>query len=198
MKKRALSGRIFELPKSASAALVICGAFFAVGCILGSVFAGTVKSEDGAVRIASEIAAGECGEISDFAGVFTGSIKYHAAAFVLGFSVLGLAAVPLLAAVRGFAMSFTSALIIRAVGASGILPVFLAVGIPGLMTVPCFFAVAVHALCTSWGLLSASVPGLDTDGRVFSPGYFASFVLSAAFVAVSSAISRYIIFDIVF
>lgn len=70
---------------------------------------------------------------------------HTAAAFLLGFTALGTAAVPALAAAYGFTAMFSVASFVGCFGRSGVLLALAALGVRVAFTLPCFLWVGTHA-----------------------------------------------------
>ena len=101
-----------------------------------------------------------------------------------GFSVLGTAFVPLLSAVRGFTLSFSALVTATAFGDRGAFTALALYGPEAMVTVPCFFVLAVRALSASARLFRMSTGGGDPGPLpVYNRDYFAGFLVCAAVLA---------------
>ncbi len=140
--------------------LVCLAAFFFVGIVLGQVLSGLISEQtcgeietylSGYLRLQEEPFGAE--------GIFTGLwlyLRYPLAAFLLGFSAIGVLLLPFLSVAFGFFLSFSVCCFTAAFGLQG---VFLAVGVMGircLATLPCYFWMASSAWRSAVSLARAS------------------------------------------
>lgn len=82
-------------------------------------------------------------------GVFFNYSRFHLVAFLLGSSFLGLALLPALSFIRGYALSCSAATIISGSPTNGIIMAAVAVGIPALISLPCFFVISIDGYMSS-------------------------------------------------
>lgn len=80
-------------------------------------------------------------------------IRFQLLAVILGSSYYGLALFPALSFFRGYALSCTAASIIAAYPARGIILAAVAVGLPALFSLPCFFAISIAGYNSSLRIL---------------------------------------------
>ncbi len=141
----------FVLPQSDKThffGLLICGAMFLCGCVIGTFSAGLVGDGTKLNAILSDyIASYINGSVPspDFITSVFDAFKYHLAAIFLGLSVLGVIFVPLLSAVRGFMLSYAVSAIVRLLGGKGVWLALSVFGIHTLLTIPCFFILCIYA-----------------------------------------------------
>lgn len=140
--------------------LLFLAAFFFGGVCLGQVLAGRVPDATGQElrRYLESYLALEGGGLTpgDLWAELVLYMRYPLLAFLLGFASIGVVLLPLSSAAFGFFLSFSVSCFTAAFGADGVL---LALGVFGLrcvVTLPCYFLLAVPALGTSGALASLS------------------------------------------
>lgn len=146
LRKKYLSTKRKLQPKEV---LELCFFLFALcfaagsilGCFVGSTFAGT--GFDGSLFSVYPLGA------EGFMPRFLGFILFSSVAVFLGSSFLGISFLPILAGARGYVLSCTAASIISSSDEKGIIMALLVLGIPSLISLPCFFAVTVDAALSS-------------------------------------------------
>ena len=74
------------------------------------------------------------------------TVRWPLAALLLGFTALGLLAIPLLFAARGFLLAFSIACFVRLVGGAGCLLALVLFGVGGTFSVPALFVLGVQSL----------------------------------------------------
>ncbi len=94
--------------------------------------------------------------------------RYPLLAFLLGFASVGAALLPAVTAAYGFFLSFSVCCFTAAFGRNGVLLALAVFGLRCLITLPCYFAVAVPALEKSVALAALS---LEKSGRPAPPSY---------------------------
>ena len=126
----------------------------------------------------------------DFVLFLFNMFKYHLLAMFFGFSVLGIICLPVLSALRGFFLCFSISAMIRLFGSNGIALALSVFGIGTLLTIPCYFILAVQAFSASLNLFKAV--RATGGGRVppvpYGRGYFLLWgvcflILAVAFLA---------------
>ena len=137
--------------------LIVCGALFICGGIVGSAAAGFAGGAEVSNFMAEYLArangnALRTGEF--FSALFT-ACMYPFAAVFLGFSVLGVFCLPALAAVRGFFLCFSISAVVRSFGGDGALLALSIFGLSALLTVPCFFVLSVQSFSSSLKVLKS-------------------------------------------
>ncbi len=145
MNKRLL----FILPQNDKThffSLLLCGAMFLIGCIIGTFTAGLVSDGTQLSSILSDYLSGYLNNASakpDFFIAALETFKYHLTALFLGLSLLGVIFIPVLSGIRGFMLSYSIAAVVRLLGGKGAWLALSVFGIRTLITIPCFF----HSLC---------------------------------------------------
>ncbi len=165
-----------DLPQKHSFALIVVGAAFLLGGILG-------------VAVAKRAAGGEADALLEYiqgywsAARTTGvmqptlwpliweTVRFPLLAFVLGFTALGMVGMPILFFARGFLFAFSATCFVCMFGASGGLLTFLILGISGAAAVPPLFVLGTQGIEASQKLLSRYL-GARKDGAVYSKAYF--------------------------
>ncbi len=136
--------------KDAKAAFLLLMLSFLVGCMAGSLIA----SFGGYDFVLSDFVGFNTLETAAFGYVFFYFIRFHLAALLLSSSYFGIALLPLLSALKGYALSCTAASIISCYSNNGGIMALVIVGIPALFSVSCFFIMAQDSLKYSRRLLS--------------------------------------------
>ena len=103
------------------------------------------KSMEGFLR------AAQAGEPSPpaLAALVWETLRWPLLALLLGFTALGLLALPLLFAVRGFLLAFSIASFVRLFGGTGCLLALLVFGVGGAFSVPALFVLGVQSFMTA-------------------------------------------------
>lgn len=141
--------------------LALC---FLVGSIIGS-FVGSVSlSDDIFLRIEGIIASSH--DSPGYISSLWNCSWYHLVLILLASSVLGVAAVPVFTAMRGYILSCTAASIISSYPPGGWLIAAVVLGIPALITLPCFMVLASDSLVISGRLLSVASGNTRTGARI--------------------------------
>ena len=177
---------------------ITCLIFFACGVVVG-IFSARTLEEAGASALNQSVLA-SIEHLVTGARTGTGFLAtawamgyLHLLVLFLGFSLLGVLIIPILAGVRGFYLSFSIAAFIRAFGFSGWPLAFSFFGLTALITIPCFFILASQGMSSSLAL-GRSLFGMEKAH--FTALYGRAFLLRtvictlALFLAV--ALERYI------
>ena len=155
-RKRPSGDRAPALPR-----LVFLALCFAAGIVLGQVLAERFSASSGAeleryltdyVTLSGEAVPGKRTVLTALVIYF----RYPLLAFFLGFASLGVAAIPAATAAYGFFLSLSVCCFTAAFGRSGILIALAVLGVRCLLTLPCYFLLAVPSLGTSAALASLS------------------------------------------
>ncbi len=112
-----------------------------LGCLLGISFPDLAKGAENLLDF-SFLGKG-------FISGFFGFALFSFIAVFLGSSYLGVAFLPLLMGARGYILSCSSASIISSLREGGLVMALIVLGIPAIISLPCFFAVAVDAAISS-------------------------------------------------
>lgn len=161
---------------------VLYGLFvlFILGSILGA-FVGVLSGEEHIQAALSPQVLQNSSTVSVWKSLWNHG-KFHVLILLCASSVLGVAAVPVLTIVRGYLISCSAALFYTSYPQDGFLLVLVVLGIPGLLTIPSFFMLAVDALLSSRRLLSLStgIPKSISPTTVMRKTVFCFFFLSVA------------------
>ncbi|MCI8398241.1 MAG: hypothetical protein HFF90_02425 [Oscillibacter sp.] len=139
--------------------LLLLALFFLAGVILGQVFAARVPEAAGEeleryLRGFLELG----GEASPRAAVSAAVlyVRYPLAAFLLGFSSIGVVLIPCLTGAFGFFLSFSVCCFTAAFGPKGVLLALAVFGLRCAVTLPCYFLLAAPSWRASGALMSLS------------------------------------------
>lgn len=158
--------------------LVLLSALFVAGAIFGRLAASYASGGmDEALRgyISGYLTLSEQGAVSspDAGAVFLTYYRYPLIAFLLGFTSLGVAVIPALAAVRGFFLSFAISSFTRLYGSQGVILSAAAFGVQCAVTLPCFLMIGAQAFAVSCRLASVSFKhGKRGRPAMYREGYF--------------------------
>ncbi len=151
-----LNKRLLLLPfrqdKQHSFSLFVCAALFIIGVVVGTFSAHLSASEQELSELISQYLTAYLNSDSTQPSLLINladAFKYQLAAIFLGFSVLGVFCIPLLAAVRGFFLSFSVSIVIRLLGWKGVWLALSMFGISTIITIPCFFILSITAFSSS-------------------------------------------------
>lgn len=155
-RKQPSEGRTPALPR-----LVFLAVCFAAGIVLGQVLAEQFSASSGAeleryltdyVTLSGETVPGKRTVLTALVIYF----RYPLVAFFLGFASLGVVAIPAATAAYGFFLSLSVCCFTAAFGRDGVLIALAVLGVRCLLTLPCYFLLAVPSLGTSAALASLS------------------------------------------
>lgn len=148
--------------------LLLLSLFFLAGVILGQVLAGRISEE-----LAQELVEylrlyvaleGECSPWTVLSALVL-YFRYPLLAVLLGFASLGVALLPCITVAFGFFLSFSVCCFTAAFGEGGVVLALAILGLRCVVTLPCYFLLAVPAWQTSAALAGASL------GRRSAPVY---------------------------
>ncbi|MDR3310421.1 MAG: stage II sporulation protein M, partial [Oscillospiraceae bacterium] len=161
-------------------------ALFAVGCVAGIIASGAVTPGDALrERLLTARTPG-------FGSALLNSARFPLAALFFAFSVLGVAGIPSLTALRGFLLCFSLTVTVRAFGGAGV-PLALASVLPAAMfSVPSLLALSAVSLDSARGLgraVAGAKPlcGTAAASREFFVKAAVCLLVCAAGAAVESA-----------
>ncbi len=147
--------------------------FFCFAFLVGSVFGSLVGLPfSGVEPLLDGYIFSRADEIGLFFA-FVWFIRFQFISFLMGTSFLGVTLIPLLVFLRGYILSCASAAIINSYPQNGIVMALIIVGLPSLLSIPCFFFVSTEAFFSSRKLLRMC-SGCFFRGRI----RFKSFALS--------------------
>ena len=164
--------------------LLLC-VFFVVGAGLGRLGHSYVTASNNAelsqyICGYAELVSGSKNAAANIYSVLLLYFRYPLVYFLLGFTSVGIAAIPFLSAVQGFFLSFSISCFASSLGKSGVLLAFSAFGIRSLVTLPCCFLLAAWSFLAAKnrGMPSAlpAVKGGKRSAR-FPPEYFWRFLI---------------------
>jgi uncharacterized membrane protein SpoIIM required for sporulation len=167
---------------------VFCASFFLCGCFVGATAAGGLAPERLREYIAAlDVPAGGGGLVGAayFARLLS-AVKYHAAAIFFGFSILGVACVPGLAAVRGFFLCFTVAAFARTYGAGGAALTAAMFAPNVVIAIPCFFILSAQSFTSSLALIKTASRKGGARGQPYGRRFFARCALCIPALAAAS------------
>ena len=170
----------------------ICAAFFFLGALFGAISANYIPADEGAILRGYFYAAQN--KIFESGGLLNSLVNvflFHSIAVLLGFSALGFIFLPLLSFIRGFFLSFAAAAIIAAFGKSGISVSLAYLGLPSLVTIPCFFILTQQAFAASFAL-TGRLLRRSTASHIYKKEYFNRCALCAAALLIAALIDAYL------
>lgn len=149
--------------------LILLALFFLAGALMGQVLSGRVPESTGTeLRQYLEgylrLGADPSGRTAASAAVLY--FRYPLLAFLLGFASIGVVLLPALTAAFGFFLSFAVCCFTATFGAGGVALSIAVFGLRCLVTVPCYFLLAVPAWETAAGLAAVSFGGGRRGGAV--------------------------------
>ncbi len=130
------NGRIYFL------ALILC---FSAGCLAGSV----VGSFFGFDSFLNDYLGADAIASSSPVSLFLNYSRFQLVAFLFGTSFLGLALLPALSCIRGYALSCTAATIISAYPDNGIIMAAVILGVPAIFSLACYFVISIEGFKSS-------------------------------------------------
>lgn len=191
---RTVTGIWWSPAAEGTPALVAAATFFTLGGLTGCLLA--FRLEDPGVEAMTAyldrfLAAAQGGGLSVPAlpELLWRSMRWPLAAFLLGFSVLGLLGIPVLCSVRGFFLAFSIASFTRAYGREGLALAFILLGLPGILSIPAFLTLATQSISTACALAGRSG---RRDGPFQRKHFFRCGVCAAA-VCASLLIERHLV-----
>ena len=134
--------------------LVLCSLFLACGCIGGTMAAMyvDVSAQGTAGKVILEYVSllqDGSRSVPGFLSTYLSMVKYHLVVAVFGMSVIGIVLIPALSVFRGFALSFSIAVLARVYPDSGVLFSIASFGITALFSIPTFLVLSSLALSSS-------------------------------------------------
>jgi len=123
--------------------LLILG--FSIGCFIGSLVGPSLTYDSWLSDFLGLSKLQNMGIVSAF---FHFS-RFHLVALLLGSSFLGIVLIPALSCIRGYILSFTAASIISAYPQNGLIMAAVILGIPALISLPCYFLLSIEGFRTA-------------------------------------------------
>ena len=147
MMKKRLSPEKQTLPQrqEMKSRFLLLSLSFVIGAVAGS-YIGSFFDFDSALNDFIDFTA--LNSLSYFE-VFFRFVRFHIIVIFLGTSFLGIALLPALSCIRGYALSCTAATIISAYPKDGIIMALVILGIPTVLSLPCFFVMSVDGFISS-------------------------------------------------
>jgi hypothetical protein len=147
MMKKMLSLETQTLPqvKETSSRFLLLSLSFVIGAFAGSYIA-SFFNLDSALNDFIDISALKS---LGYFSIFLRFVRFHLAVILFGTSFLGIALMPALSCVRGYAISCSAATIMSAYPKNGIIMALVILGIPALFSLPCFFIMSVDGFISS-------------------------------------------------
>ena len=193
INKRVMSGRLNS--GSDYFGLIVCGALFICGGIVGSAAAGFAGGTGVSDFMAEYLARtnGNAPRMGEFFSALFTACLYPFAAVFLGFSLLGVFCLPALAAVRGFFLCFSISAVVRSFGADGTLLALSIFGVNALLTIPCFFILSVQSFSASLKVLKGVTARGAGVMRPYDGGFFKRIGICTAVLACSALIDTLLV-----
>lgn len=147
--RRAVAG-IWDLPLAGETpALVVLSISFFLGGVAGCLLAASVDGGGGeslAAYLKGFLTVARVDGVTPppLLPLLWEVLRWPLFAIVLGFTALGVIGLPILFSVRGFLLSFAAASFSRMFGGAGSLMAAVVFGVPGLFSIPAFFALGVQ------------------------------------------------------
>jgi uncharacterized membrane protein SpoIIM required for sporulation len=173
--------------------LIICGALFICGGIVGAAAAGFAGSAGISDYMAGYLARAGDSSIGGFFTALFNAWTYPLIAILLGFSVFGVFCVPLLAGVRGFFLCFSVSAVVRHFGGDGVILALTIFGVSAVMNVPCFFILAVQSFSSSLHVFKSVTARGGGSSRPYRGGFFKRVLVCAAVLMGSALIDTLIV-----
>ncbi|QNL45555.1 hypothetical protein H8790_06020 [Oscillibacter hominis] len=166
--------------------LVLLSLCFALGVILGQVFSAKASNDQELTRYLSEFfQISESLETGMFLPALLIYFRYPLMAFLLGFASIGALLLPLVSAAFGFFLSFSACCFAGAYGKEGILLAVAVLGLRCLITLPCYFWLAVPSFRNSISLALLSFgKGRRSAPVVYDAAWFLRFAACVAVLLV--------------
>lgn len=170
--KLAKTIRTRKLEKPFRKCLTILCIFFIAGIFLGqwahrTAYSGENEQLQTYLLSYAKLLAESSGESASPGSVLLVYFRYPVAAFLLGFTALGVFLLPVLCLLQGFFLSYSVACFAAALARDGIMLALSAFGIRCLVTLPCVFLLSVWALEMSVARCQAKAEGkgpIDSKG----------------------------------
>lgn len=193
--RKAVAGFWYSPASEGVSALVVTAAFFALGSLLGGfVSAATIGSGSGLISSYLEgFLTGLQGDGLLYPDLFQFlwlSLRWPLAAFILGFSSLGVLGLPILSGLRGFLFSFAVSVFTQALGQRGLIAAFFLFGISGSIAVPVFLLVSTQSFLASKCLASR---GPGKGEFPYNRAYVLRCCFSVSFLCISLILEWYFV-----
>lgn len=157
-------------------ALIITAVFFGAGGAIGCLAAaramngGTEALQSYLAHFLSLISI-DALSLPDIPGLIWRAVRWPLAAFLFGFTALGILGIPILTALRSFFLAFSITSFACAMGRRGVWIAFFLLGIPGVLYIPAFFLLSVQSFSAAW-TLAGRAAGQGKRDLPYSESYF--------------------------
>lgn len=163
MRKRIV--RIWDMPSGGVlTALGVVAAAFSLGALAGMLLASQVGGgghESLTQYLENYLSAAQTGTAAapGLLSVLWETARWPLFTFLMGFTALGAAGIPVLFAVRGFLLSFAVSSFVRMFGGVGAILAFFAFGLTGMVAVPVLFVLGVQGFAAARELAGRALGG---------------------------------------
>jgi len=164
-----------------AASAVLLAGLFALGSVFGCAAAGLIRDPDGELLdyVRSYLAlAAEDGLSPDLLRVLWQTVRVPLLTVAFGFTALGVVGIPVLFAVKGFALCYAVSAFYRLLGPAGLVPGLVLFGLSALFWLPVLFELGEQGMLGAHGLLRRAMG----DGR-YPLGYNGGFLVRCAICA---------------
>lgn len=131
----------------------------------------------------------------EFWSVVWEQFRFPLAAFVLGFTAIGVVGLPVLFCVRGFLFSFSAACFYRLLGPEGFFCALCLFGLPAVLWAPALFVLGSQGMLGAWGMLRRGL-GEGSWPLPYGPDYFFRCGLCAGAAALCVALELFVLPDL--
>lgn len=159
------TAKVWDVPSGLSAALAVTSLCFFLGGCLGCLLA--VRVGGGGNDLLAEYLTSFLQSVQAQPAspplllLVWETVRWPLLVFGLGFTMLGLLAIPLVFSVRGFLLAFSIASFVKMFGAAGALLAFVVFGVSGCIALPALFVLGVQ----SWTASRCLATRMLGDGR---------------------------------
>ncbi|MBO5340162.1 MAG: stage II sporulation protein M [Oscillospiraceae bacterium] len=184
-----------DLLSGRTAALCLLCVLFFAGSVAGCVAAGAIRDDGGVLAeyLRNYLDALERdGALLRYFPILWQTIRFPLAVFLLGLTALGIVALPVLFAVRGFAFSYAVSVLFRLLGGRGLLLAAALFGVSAVLWMPALFELGVQGLLASYSLFRR----VGGDGRYplcYSGKFFVRSGICAAALALCAGVEYFVI-----
>lgn len=174
----------WQLPLCRPGPLALLGCAFLLGGALGAALGGLLSQESAAALgdyLQDYLTLARDGQIRpELGSMLWEQLRFFLGTAVLGVTVLGVAGVPVLFALRGALLAFSTAGICRACGLPGLPGAFLLFGLPALLWAPVLFVAGAQSMEGALFLLRRLMEGGRSGPPPYSAPYWGRLGLCAA------------------
>ncbi len=126
-------------------AAVVLAAAYTLGVVLGGLTARATEAEALSRSLDSCLEAVQAGTLNaEWLPLIWKCVRFPAVVFLCGFSVLGLAVVPVVLGMEGFTLAFSVSAFLRVYGLAGYLPALAAFGLGGFAAMPALMVLSLQ------------------------------------------------------